>query len=57
MTASTDSSLKKLVESLRLPGIDHPLSEVGRVTAAEVSDTSARVSVELGFPGEGTKTR
>jgi ATP-binding protein involved in chromosome partitioning len=40
-----------------LPGIDHPLSEVGRVTAAEVSDTSARVSVELGFPGEGMKTR
>ena len=40
-----------------MPGIDHPLSEVGRVTAAEVSDTSARVSVELGFPGEGMKTR
>lgn len=57
MTASTNSSVKKLVESLQLPGIDHPLSEVGRVTAVEVSDASVRVSVELGFPAEGVKTR
>ncbi len=56
MTASTDSSVKKLVESLQLPGIEHPLSKIGRVTAAEASDASVRVSVELGFPAEGVKT-
>jgi ATP-binding protein involved in chromosome partitioning len=49
--------VKKLVESLHLPGIDHPLAKVGRVTAAEVSDSTARVAVELGFPAEGVKAR
>ena len=49
--------MKKLVESLHLPGIDHPLAKVGRVTAAEVSDSTARVAVELGFPAEGVKAR
>ena len=55
MTASTDSSVKKLVESLSLPGLDHPLADIGRVTAAEASDSMARVAVELGFPAEGAK--
>jgi ATP-binding protein involved in chromosome partitioning len=49
--------VKKLIESLHLPGIDHPLAKVGRVTAAEVSDSTARVAVELGFPAEGVKAR
>jgi ATP-binding protein involved in chromosome partitioning len=57
VTASTDSSVKKLVESLHLPGIDHPLGKVGRVTAAEAGDAGARVAVELGFPAEGVKAR
>lgn len=55
MTASTDSNVKKLVESLSLPGLDHPVAEIGRVTAAEASDSGARVAVELGFPAEGAK--
>ena len=55
MTASTDSNVKKLVESLQLPGLEHPISEVGRVTGAETSGSAARVSVELGFPAEGVK--
>jgi ATP-binding protein involved in chromosome partitioning len=57
VTASTDSSVKKLVESLHLPGIDHPLGKVGRLTAAEAGDASVRVAVELGFPAEGVKAR
>ena len=55
MTASTDSSVKKLLEALHLPGIDHPLGKVGRVTAVELGDSTARVGVELGFPAEGVK--
>jgi ATP-binding protein involved in chromosome partitioning len=57
VTASTESSVKKLIESLQLPGIDQPLGKVGRVTAAEVSDSTVRVGVELGFPAEGVKAR
>ena len=57
MTASTDSSVKKFIESLRLPGIDHPLGDIGRVTAANASDSPAQVSVELGFPADGVNER
>jgi ATP-binding protein involved in chromosome partitioning len=57
VTPSTNSSLKEFVESLHLPGIDHPLGKVGRVTTAEASDATARVAVELGFPAEAVKTR
>jgi ATP-binding protein involved in chromosome partitioning len=53
VTPSTDSSVKKLIESLQLPGIDHSIGEVGRVTAAVASGSSAQVSVELGFPADG----
>jgi len=53
VTASTDSSVKKLIESLHLPGIDHSIGDIGRVTAAEAGDSAARVSVELGFPADG----
>ena len=57
MTASTESRVKKFVESLQQPGIDHPLGKVGRVTAAEVGASAARVGVELGFPAEGVAAR
>jgi ATP-binding protein involved in chromosome partitioning len=57
VTASTDSSVKKLVESLHLPGIDHPIGDIGRVIAAETADSSAEVSVEIGFPADGAKAR
>ena len=53
MTSSTNSSVKKIIEALRLPGVDHPLGDIGRVTGTEVDDSSARVSVELGFPADG----
>jgi ATP-binding protein involved in chromosome partitioning len=47
--------VKKLLEALHLPGIDHPLGKVGRVTGVELGDSTARVGVELGFPAEGVK--
>ena len=55
MTSSTDFNVRKIVESLQLPGIDHPIAKVGRVTAAEMNDSTARIVVELGFPAEGVK--
>ena len=53
MTSSTNSSVKQSIEALKLPGLDHSIGDVGRVAAAEVSDSSASVSVELGFPADG----
>ena len=50
MTSSTDSRVQEIVQGLQLPGIDLPISQVGRVTAAEATESAVRVSVELGFP-------
>ncbi len=49
--------MKKFIEGLKLPGVDHPIGDVGQVAAAEVNDSSARVSVELGFPADGVNAR
>ena len=57
MTASTNSSVKKLIEALKLPGLDHSIGDVGRVTAVEGNDSSMRASVELGFPADGVNAR
>ena len=57
MTSSTDSSVKQFIEALKLPGMDHPIGDVGRVVAAEASDSAASVSVELGFPADGVNAR
>ena len=56
MTASTDSNVKKFLNSLQLPGITHPLGDVGRVLAAELDDDRATVSIELGFPAASAHT-
>ena len=57
MTSSTDSSVKQLIEALKLPGLDHPIGDIGRVAAAEVKDSSAKLSIELGFPADGVNAR
>ena len=36
-----------------LPGIDKPLSAVGRVLRAEISDSTAKIELQLGFPSLG----
>jgi ATP-binding protein involved in chromosome partitioning len=53
VTSSTDSSVKQFLGALKLPGLDHPVSDIGRVAATDLSDSSLSVSVELGFPAEG----
>jgi ATP-binding protein involved in chromosome partitioning len=57
VTPSTESSVKQFIEALTLPGLDHPIGDLGRVPAADVNDESVSVSVELGFPAEGAKAR
>ena len=52
MTASTESSVKSTLKSIRLPGLNHDLGDVSRIVEAEVSDGRAKVAVELGFPAE-----
>ncbi len=39
-----------------IPGIDKPLSAVGRVLHAEMSDSTAKIELELGFPAKGIET-
>ena len=36
-----------------VPGIDKPLSAVGRVLSAELSDSTAIIELQLGFPAKG----
>ena len=56
MTSSTDSSVKQFIEALKLPGLDHPIGDLGRVVAVGVDDSSISASVELGFPAQGVNT-
>ena len=53
MTPSTDSDVKKFLNSIHLPEIDRPISEVGRVLDAEEADGRITASIELGFPAAG----
>ncbi len=50
MTLSANSDLKSALGALLLPEIQLPLQDVGRVLQADVADSAARVSVQLGFP-------
>ena len=50
MTASTDSNVKQVLSSLKLPGITQPLGEIGTVVSADLVQGSASIAVELGFP-------
>ena len=36
-----------------VPGIDRPLSAVGRVLSAELSGSTAKIELQLGFPAKG----
>ena len=53
MTLSADSDLKQTLASISIPGIDKPLSAVGRVLSAELSDSTAKIELQLGFPAKG----
>ena len=50
MTASTDSSVNKYLNSMELPGIGCTLGEVGKVVSADVGGSESKVVIELGFP-------
>ena len=53
MTLSADSDLKEVLASILVPGIDKPISEVGRVLRAELSGSTAKIELQLGFPAQG----
>ena len=53
MTASTESSVNKLLNSMELPGIGHSVGEIGKIVSAELDDGAATVDIEFGFPAEG----
>ena len=53
MTLSADSDLKEALASILVPGIDKPISEVGRVLRAELSGSTAKIELQLGFPAQG----
>ena len=36
-----------------VPGIDKPISAVGRVLSAELSDSTAKIELQFGFPAKG----
>lgn len=50
MTLSADSNLKKVVNSVRLPGMPYTIGEVGRVIRAETGNGQVQVEIDLGFP-------
>ena len=50
MTLSTETEVKKFLESVELPGIGLPIRDVGKVVNASVSDGRVAAKIELGFP-------
>jgi ATP-binding protein involved in chromosome partitioning len=52
VTPSTESDVSKFLNSIELPGIGRPISDVARVV--ELSQTDARIvaKIELGFPAD-----
>lgn len=57
MTLSSESHLKKFIDSIELPEIGYALGKVGRVASLEQSGDSVRARVELGFPAAGLHDR
>ncbi|MGI9203411.1 MAG: iron-sulfur cluster carrier protein ApbC [Woeseiaceae bacterium] len=51
MTVSAEITLKNALQSLPVPGVDHPLGDVGKVLEFSLEQGAATVVVELGFPG------
>ncbi len=47
---STESTLKSALEAAILPGVEMPLSQVGRVLEVESADGAASAAIELGYP-------
>lgn len=50
MTLSANSDLKKVVETVVVPGLRHSIGDLGRVLSISLEDSLARVAIELGFP-------
>ena len=50
MTVSAEDILKKALQTLLVPGVEHPLGEVGKVLDCSLERGIATVRVELGFP-------
>lgn len=55
MTLSADSDLKQTLSSTVVPGVLHPLGDVGRVLSADVDGPKATVAIELGFAVESVR--
>ena len=53
MTPSTDSDVKKFLNSIDLPGIGRSIADVGKVLDVEESDGRVTARIELGFPASG----
>jgi ATP-binding protein involved in chromosome partitioning len=53
VTLSAESDLKQALGSIPVPGVGQPLNAVGRVIRAEITDSKARIGLELGFPAKG----
>jgi ATP-binding protein involved in chromosome partitioning len=52
---SANSVLKEALEASEVPGIGHPLGQVGKVRRADVEGRGAVVEIELGFPFESAR--
>ncbi len=50
--ASTETDVKKFLNSLELPQIHQTLADVGRISGLEASESQISAQIELGFPAE-----
>jgi ATP-binding protein involved in chromosome partitioning len=55
VTLSADSDLKQVIASIPVPGLDKPISAVGRVLDAEMGGSTAKIALRLGFPSDGIR--
>ena len=53
VTPSADYDVKNFLETIHLPGIGLPLSDIGRVLDVKESDNRVEAAIELGFPAAG----
>ncbi len=52
MITSAESDLKQRVGDINIPGIDHSVAEIGRVTKVVVDGKKASIDIDLGFPAK-----
>jgi len=52
VTLPADSDLKKVVNSVLIPGLPQTIGDLGRVVKAEINDGQATVEIVLGFPAD-----